>query len=340
MSPRGRWQVAPGQMSHGRPEQVIAGGGRDTPGLASRACRPAPVRGSDADQRRRPDAPEPNRPTAPSTARSASRHPYSRAPSVQLPVASAGRGEALDPDADQPDPGPVQLERVVERAGGGVDLVAGVGRRGQRPGPGDRAEVGEPHLDADGPADAARTRAAGPRSSRPAAAAPGARPRGRRRRGRRSPRRRSSGPAPPARPAAGRAPWPARAGGPRRPRRGPGAAPAAARAARSPTVRRPSPASCSAVRSPTPHSAPTGSGCRNRATPSAGTTSSPSGLQRDEASLATNFVGATPTEQVMPCSSAIRARIRSPIRPAGRAGAGRRTRRGTPRPATAARPAG
>ena len=36
---------------------------------------------------------------------------------------------------------------------------------------------------------------------------------------------------------------------------------------------------------------------------SAGTTSSPSGLQRPEASLATNLVDATPTEQVMPCSS-------------------------------------
>ena len=87
------------------------------------------------------------------------------------------------------------------------------------------------------------------------------------------------------------------------------------RAAMSPTVFSPSPARCSAVRSPTPHSAPTGSGCRKASTPSAGTTSRPSGLQRDDASLARNFVGATPTEQVIPCSSAMRARIHSPIQP-------------------------
>ena len=41
----------------------------------------------------------------------------------------------------------------------------------------------------------------------------------------------------------------------------------------------------------------------------AGTTSSPSGLARAEASLATNLVEATPTEQVIRCSSATRARI-------------------------------
>ncbi len=40
----------------------------------------------------------------------------------------------------------------------------------------------------------------------------------------------------------------------------------------------------------------------------------PSGLASPEASLATNFVGATPTEQVMPCSSAIVSRMRAPIR--------------------------
>jgi hypothetical protein len=43
------------------------------------------------------------------------------------------------------------------------------------------------------------------------------------------------------------------------------------------------------------------------------TTSSPSGLDAVEASLATNLVGATPTEQVMPCSSKTRARMYSPI---------------------------
>ena len=40
-----------------------------------------------------------------------------------------------------------------------------------------------------------------------------------------------------------------------------------------------------------------------------GTTTTPSGLARRLASLATATVLATPTEQVMPCSSAIRARI-------------------------------
>lgn len=43
------------------------------------------------------------------------------------------------------------------------------------------------------------------------------------------------------------------------------------------------------------------------------TTSSPSGLERVEASLATNLVPATPTEQVMPCSSNTRARMCSPM---------------------------
>ena len=40
--------------------------------------------------------------------------------------------------------------------------------------------------------------------------------------------------------------------------------------------------------------------------------------------MARNFVGATPTEQVMPCSSATRARIHSPIQ------AGRPSRRRAP----------
>ena len=44
--------------------------------------------------------------------------------------------------------------------------------------------------------------------------------------------------------------------------------------------------------------------------------SSPSGLDRVDASLAMNLDGATPTEQVMPCCSAIVARISAPI-PAG-----------------------
>ena len=45
----------------------------------------------------------------------------------------------------------------------------------------------------------------------------------------------------------------------------------------------------------------------------AGTTSMPSGLQRADATLATNFVGATPTLQVSPSSRETRSRICSAI---------------------------
>ncbi len=44
-----------------------------------------------------------------------------------------------------------------------------------------------------------------------------------------------------------------------------------------------------------------------------GTTSKPSGLHRLEASLATNLLGATPTEQVTPCSSYTVSRMRWPM---------------------------
>ena len=81
------------------------------------------------------------------------------------------------------------------------------------------------------------------------------------------------------------------------------------------TVRSPSRASASPVCLPTPHSAATGSGCRKSRTPSAGTTSSPSGLQLLEAILAMNLLVETPTEQVIP-SSATWALMSSPI-PAG-----------------------
>ena len=57
-------------------------------------------------------------------------------------------------------------------------------------------------------------------------------------------------------------------------------------------------------------------------TSSRGTTTIPSGLARPEASLATNLVAATPTEQVMPCSScdgvAERARRSAPGEPSRR----------------------
>ena len=52
-------------------------------------------------------------------------------------------------------------------------------------------------------------------------------------------------------------------------------------------------------------------------TRSLGTTSRPSGLARVEASLATNFVEATPTLQVMPCSSCTRERIASAMTAGG-----------------------
>ena len=64
---------------------------------------------------------------------------------------------------------------------------------------------------------------------------------------------------------------------------------------------------------PTPHSAPAGNGSRNPRTPVEGTTRSPSGLHAAEASLATNFRVATPTEQVTPTSRWTVRRIRRAI---------------------------
>ena len=78
------------------------------------------------------------------------------------------------------------------------------------------------------------------------------------------------------------------------------------------------------VFSPTPHSSPTSSGCRKEVIASGGTTTTPSGLARRLASLATDTDAATPTEQVMPCSSWTTARSCSAISsglPSRRAGA-------------------
>ena len=83
--------------------------------------------------------------------------------------------------------------------------------------------------------------------------------------------------------------------------------------AMSETLTNPSRESCSAVFSPTPQSAPIGSGCKNSITLSAGTTCKPSGFAKLVANFATNIVEATPTEQVIPCSSLTRALITSPI---------------------------
>ena len=99
---------------------------------------------------------------------------------------------------------------------------------------------------------------------------------------------------------AGACPAPAR-------RRGPGWAPGWRRC-RPPSAAR---AGAGAPRSspppPTAHRPASGAG-RRRST-RAGTSSSPSGLQREDAILAMNLLAATPTEQVMPCSSCTWARI-------------------------------
>ena len=81
--------------------------------------------------------------------------------------------------------------------------------------------------------------------------------------------------------------------------------------ARSPTVVKPRWRRRDSVCSPTPHNAPTGSGCRNATTRSGGTSSNPSGLPWAEAILASEVVAAPPTVQAMPCSSATRARMSS-----------------------------
>ena len=111
--------------------------------------------------------------------------------------------------------------------------------------------------------------------------------------------------------------------------------------ATSPTVRSPSRRSVSAACSPTPHSASTGSGCRNSSTRSAGTTMQAVRLGPGGAELGDELRRRHPDRAGQPLllgdPPADRAR-RS--RPAGRAAAGRRPRRGTPRPGTAARPAG
>ncbi len=65
-----------------------------------------------------------------------------------------------------------------------------------------------------------------------------------------------------------------------------------------------------AVFSPTPHSRSTRIGRRNASSPSGGTSSSPSGLALPEATLARNFVRATPTLTARPASSWTRRRSR------------------------------
>ena len=96
--------------------------------------------------------------------------------------------------------------------------------------------------------------------------------------------------------------------------------------AMSPTVRRPSRGSSSSVFSPTPHSAPTGSGCRKATTSCGGDDEQAVGLAPGRGELGDELAcSRRPTEQVMPCSSATRSRIScadlgGPAEPADRAG--------------------
>ncbi len=160
---------------------------------------------------------------------------------------------------------------------------------GVRPRTGERREVREPDLQGHGPrAVAVLAETSAPPSPTAPAAHGGSRPR-RPDPGRTSPRARSTSALVRARPAGRRSRGPARprwlaAASPmRRSRIGSGVLP------RSPTVRIAKRPNSSAVFSPTPQSLPTGSGSRKLATSSAGTWSSPSGLQPSEASFATNL---------------------------------------------------
>ena len=69
---------------------------------------------------------------------------------------------------------------------------------------------------------------------------------------------------------------------------------AGSRAASSPMVWTPRRASASSIFGPTPQSRRTGSGASSAASPPGGTTTSPSGLRRSDATLATSLEGATP----------------------------------------------
>ena len=80
-----------------------------------------------------------------------------------------------------------------------------------------------------------------------------------------------------------------------------------------PTVEMPRSCSFWAVTGPTPHSRSTGSGCRKASSPSGGTTSRPSGLATPLATLARNFVRATPTVIGRPTRSSTSRRSRTAI---------------------------
>lgn len=61
-----------------------------------------------------------------------------------------GLDQPLHPHADQPDPGPLQPERVEEGRRGGIDLAGHVSGVAQGATAGDRREVGEAHFEGDG----------------------------------------------------------------------------------------------------------------------------------------------------------------------------------------------
>ena len=102
--------------------------------------------------------------------------------------------------------------------------------------------------------------------------------------------------------------------------------------ATSPTVVIPNRWSLAAVTGPTPQSRSTGSGWRNASSRSGGTTSRPSGLATPLATLARNFVRATPTVMGRPTSLAhVAAQPRGDLRGRARRGVAARRRRGRPR---------
>ena len=74
-------------------------------------------------------------------------------------------------------------------------------------------------------------------------------------------------------------------------------------------MRTPRRASRARVAGPTPQSRSTGSGWRNASSSPGSITSRPSGLEVSDASLARNFVLATPTDTVRPVSARTRVRI-------------------------------
>ena len=253
----------------------------------------------------------------------------------------SGRGQPLHPYADQTDR-LAGSRAVAERPGGVEHLPGDVGRHDQGAGPVDRAEVGQPDLDRHRPPDLPGRRAAGRRPCRPARAGTAGSPADRPRRCRRSPRRRSTSPRCSGLTRRGSRPQDSSCrcvggGLAERPAEQPeGRLGQVADGGQAEPAQR--------LGGPLPHPPQRRRPAADAGTPApgrAGTTSRPSGLARVEPSLATNLVGATPTEQVSRCSSATR-RADQPgdLGRASRTAGGRRPRRGTPRPGRAARPAG